>query len=166
MVFIVNYRATIIGSVIKGLVERPGKTACCSVVLKRCRLKHSYRLLTVLLDCARVDTTDAGAWHCGHFTVPLLSRFTTFGPFTRAFSPANVLLLRVNLRAVVLGPMNVVAVHARPTPCFPIPPPYYMRTGRPPANAGWFTLVVFHFFSLGGGKYHSLLGGQGTTNPL
>lgn len=166
MVFIMSYGAAIIGPTIKRLVERPGKNACCSIVLKRCRLKHSYRLLTVLLGCVRVDTTDAGAWHCGHFTVPLLSRFTTFRPFTRAFSPANVLLLRVNLCAVVLSPMNVVAVHARPTPCFPIPPTYYMRASGPPANAGWFTLVVFHFFSFGGGKYHSLLGGQGTTNPL
>ena len=166
MVFIVNYRATIIGSVIKRLVERPGKTACCSVVLKRCRLKHSYRLLTVLLGCARVDTTDAGTLHCGHFTVPLLSRFTTFGPFTRAFSPANVLLLRVNLRAEILHPMETIGVQTSPTPILPVPPTYYMLASGPPANAGWFTSVVFHFFSLGGGKYHSLLGGQGTTNPL
>ena len=166
MIFIVNYCAAIIGPTIKRLVERPRKTACCSIVLKRCRLKHSYRLLTVLLGCVRVDTTDAGAWHCGHFTVPLLSSFASLGPFTRAFSPANVLLLRVDLRAVVLGPMNVVAVHTRPTPCFSIPPTYYMRTGRPPSKTRWITLVVFHFFSLGGGKYHSLLGGQGTTNPL
>ena len=165
MVFIMSYGTAIIGPTIKRLVERPGKTACCSIVLKRCRLKHSYRLLTVLLGCVRVDTTDAGALHCGHFTVPLLSRFTMFGPFTRAFSPANVPLLRVNLRAEILHPMDTIGVQASPTPILPVPPAYYMWAGGPPPKTRWCTTVIDHFFCASIGC-HNFSGGHGTVNPL
>ena len=66
MIFIVNYRAAIIGSVIKRLVERPGKTACCSIVLNLCSLKHLYLLQVRLSGRCRVSSTPAGALQRGH----------------------------------------------------------------------------------------------------
>ena len=66
MVFIVNYRAAIIGSLIKGLIKGSWEPLSCSVVLNRCRLKHSYLLQVKLLGRCRVSSTPAGALHRGH----------------------------------------------------------------------------------------------------